>query len=157
VQRLASLVLPIGERKILAALIQYPNGLRREQLTVLTGYKRSSRDAYLQRLREKGYVVTGADQCSATEEGIAALPDAEPLPVGEALRDFWMERLPVGERVILEQLVAAHPAPVAREALDEATGYQRSSRDAYLNRLAAKELVESVGRGEVKASDNLFE
>jgi hypothetical protein len=55
--------LPIGEQKILGALIQYPNGLERNQLTVLTGYKRSTRDAYIQRLASKELVVAerGAD------------------------------------------------------------------------------------------------
>jgi hypothetical protein len=47
--------------------------------------------------------------------------------------------------------------PLIVEALvDAATNYQRSSRDAYLQRLGARELVEARGR-EVKASDNLFD
>jgi hypothetical protein len=73
--------LPKGEAAVLAACIMYPNGVSREQLTVLTAYKRSSRDAYIQRLRERGYVETG-DLIRATESGAAALPDARPLPVG---------------------------------------------------------------------------
>jgi hypothetical protein len=35
------------------AVAQYPEGVTREQLSVLTGYKRSSRDTYVQRLRER--------------------------------------------------------------------------------------------------------
>ncbi len=149
--------IPRGEAAILQALIQYPDGLRRNQLTVLTGYKRSSRDAYVQRLREKGLVESSSDRCAATEAGMAAMPDAEPLPSGEALQEFHRQRLPEGERKVLEILIAAYPGEVQREALDEATGYKRSSRDAYLNRLAAKELVEYVGRGEVRACATLFE
>lgn len=137
--------------------LQYRQGLRREQLTVLTGYKRSSRDAYIQRLREKQLVAIAGDRVMATEAGIAALPNAEPLPRGQALRDFWMSRLPQGERAILEQLLRVYPAPIRRDDLDESTGYKRSSRDAYLNRLAAKELVREAGRGEVIASETLFE
>jgi hypothetical protein len=45
---------------------------------------------------------------------------------------------------------------VERQQIDAATGYQRSSRDAYLQRLGARELVETRGR-DVKASDNLFD
>ena len=41
--------LPKGERACLIAMAQHPDGVTREQLTVLTGYKRSSRDAYIQR------------------------------------------------------------------------------------------------------------
>jgi uncharacterized protein len=147
--------LPIGEQKILGALIQYPNGLERNQLTVLTGYKRSTRDAYIQRLGEKGFVEVRGGKVLATSEGVAALPDYEPLPTGEALQDYWRDRLPEGEWKILEQLIGAYPDAVDRDALTESTGYKRSTRDAYIQRLASKELVEP-GRGEVTASENLF-
>lgn len=146
-----------GERQILAALIQYPEGLRREQLTVLTGYKRSSRDTYIQRLRERGYCSTTNDYVAATPAGNAALPDAEPLPRGEALQSYWLSRLGGGERAILERLIGVYPESVDKDALSEATGYQRSSRDTYLQRLRARQLVEEPGRGVVQASRDLFE
>lgn len=53
-------------------------------------------------------------------------------------------------------LAGAYPEPIERDVLSEATGYQRSSRDAYLQRMGTKRLVEVVGRGAVKASDALF-
>lgn len=149
--------LPVGEQAVLRALIQFPNGLRREQLTVLTGYKRSTRDAYIQRLREKGYVDTNLAFVFVTEAGKAAMPDAEPLPTGEALRDFWYHELPEGERVVLQYLVGAYPNAVEKLTIDDVTGYKRSTRDAYLSRLAAKQLVADAGRGTVKAADTLFE
>ncbi len=149
--------LPQGERLILEALIQYPAGLRREQLTVLTGYKRSSRDTYIQRLRERGYASSDSERVTATLEGIAALPDAQPLPTGQALRDFWLARLPQGERTILEVLIAKYPNGIDRAALDELTPYKRSSRDTYLMRLSAKELVVFAGRGQVRATGELFD
>lgn len=145
-----------GEAAVLAACIQFPDGLRREQITVLTGYKRSTRDAYIQRLREKSYVTDERDLIFATDEGSAALPDAEPLPTGEALQDYWFRRLPEGECAILRVLVDRHPEAVEREALTDETGYKRSTRDAYLQRLSAKQLVSEPSRGEVKASEDLF-
>jgi hypothetical protein len=78
------------------------------------------------------------------------------LPTGDALRDYWINRLPEGERRILEVLVANYPNAVARDQLDEHTGYKRSSRDTYLQRLGSRRLVEAVGRGEVRASERLF-
>jgi hypothetical protein len=148
--------MPIGEGKILTACIQFPDGVTREQLTVLTGYKRSSRDTYIQRLREKELIDTRGDMITATDQGIAALPNAEPLPTGEDLREYWRARLPQGELAIFDVLVAAYPNTVSRDELSEKTNYQRSSRDTYLQRMGAKRLVDSVGRGEVKASDQLF-
>src|SRR5205807_8610327 len=97
-----SVRLGIGEKKVLAAVAQYPEGVTREQLTVLTGYRRSSRDTYLQRLRAAGWVHIGA-RVFATPEGIAALgDDYTPLPSGLALQTYWLGRLPEGERKILE-------------------------------------------------------
>jgi hypothetical protein len=149
--------LPRGERAVLIAAAQYPDGVDREQLTVLTGYKRSSRDTYLQRLRERGFIDQIGDKLVALDSGMAALGDSfEPLPTGEALRDYWMARLPEGERRILEVLIQAYPAAVPRDSLDEPTGYKRSSRDTYIQRLSARKLVTQAGRGEVRASDMLF-
>jgi hypothetical protein len=149
--------LPVGETAVLRALIQYPDGLHKKQLTVLTGYKRSTRDAYIARLRDKGYVTDSGEKVWASDIGVRAMPDAEPLPTGEALRDFWLDRLPEGERAILLALIESHPVDVNRDQLSESTGYKRSTRDAYLSRLAAKELVKDIGRGIVKVSDTLFE
>jgi hypothetical protein len=150
--------LPRGERACLICAAQHDNGVTREQLTVVTGYKRSSRDAYIQRLRERGYVEHAGERIVATDVGIAALGDAyEPLPTGPALQDYHLGRLPEGERRVLEMLLAAYPGAVERAAIDAATGYKRSSRDAYLQRLGARQLVVPEGRGAVRASVELFE
>jgi uncharacterized protein len=149
--------LPEGERKILTAIAQYPEGATREQLSILTGYKRSSRDAYIQRLRTSGYVSIFGQSLFATEEGVEALGDFEPLPTGDELRAYWLGRLPEGERRVLEVLISVYPDSTPRESIDTNTGYKRSSRDAYLQRLSARRLVDSVGRGEVKANSILFD
>jgi hypothetical protein len=149
--------LGLGERRILTAVAQHQAGVTREQLTVLTGYKRSSRDTYLQRLRERVFVELAGDTIQATAEGAAALgPNFQPLPTGLVLQRYWMERLPAGEKAILGLLLEAYPKPVDRERISEATEYQRSSRDTYLQRLRSRQLVVDVGRGQVRASDALF-
>jgi len=145
-----------GERIVLTAVAQHPAGVTREQLTVLTGYARSSRDTYLQRLNQAGLVTNGHGRIIATDTGVAALGDFEPLPTGDALWQHWRRELPEGERRILEILVAAYPKTVDRVALDEATGYARSSRDTYLQRLGARRLVDTE-RGSVRASQELFD
>jgi len=149
--------LPIGEAAMLRALIQYPEGLRRAQLTVLTGYKRSTRDAYIARLRDRGLAQLVGDVVRASPDGVKAMPDAEPLPTGQALQAWWRDRLPIGERAVLDVLVASYPAAEQRSAIDAATGFQRSTRDAYLSRLAAKQLVDDLGRGQIRASALLFD
>ena len=149
--------IPKGERAILTACAQYPDGASREQLTILTGYKRSSRDTYVQRLRERGLLDASGDALVATNFGIDALgKDFEPLPTGGLLLHYWMTRLPEGEKRILQVLCDFYPEPVSRETIDEKTGYKRSSRDTYLQRLGARRLVDA-SRGSVSPSPLLFD
>lgn len=151
--------LPVGEVKVLKAIAQNPEGMEeRTQITLLTGYKRSSRDAYISRLIAKDMVGIEGGVLKATQRGIDTLgSDYEPLPSpGPELRDYWLNRLPEGERRVLEVLLSAGGKSVPRETIDEATGYKRSSRDAYLSRLVSRHAVESVGHGEVRASPSLF-
>jgi hypothetical protein len=147
--------LPPGELATLTAALQYP-GLDRKRLGILTGYKRSSRDAYIARLASKGLVELAGGSLHPTDAGRAALNGSfEPLPTGAALIDYWRARLPEGERKVLDVLI--EDGEVQREHIDEMTGYKRSSRDAYLVRLKARGLVEFTGRGTVTASAELFD
>jgi chromosome segregation and condensation protein ScpB len=142
---------------VLTAIAQHPNGVTREQLTVLTGYKRSTRDAYLQRMREKHMVNTDGATIIVTAIGLSALgDDFEPLPTGDALQKHWLAKLPEGESRILGQLCAAYPDSVSRDEIGHVHGYARSSRDAYLQRLKARQLIAVVDRGSVRAAAHLF-
>ncbi len=135
--------LPSGERAVLIAAAQHGSGITREQASILTGYKRSTRDAYIQRLKERGYVDFRYDGLLiATDHGIAALgSDYEPLPTGKALRSCWLNKLPEGEAAILNALIAMYPQHGNREELGERTGYKRSTRDAYIQRLKTRQLI----------------
>lgn len=153
--RAGQVELPAGERAVLTAIAQSADGVTREQLTVLTGYKRSSRDTYIQRLAARGFVDVDSS-ITATDAGFDALgPDFKVLPTGDELREHWMSRLPEGERRVLAVIVEAYPRPVDRERISELTEYKRSSRDTYLQRLSARQLITSE-RGVVRASDVLF-
>lgn len=146
-----------GQQVILIAIAQNEAGVTREQLSVLTGYKRSSRDTYLQHLSSAGYIETSGNFIRATHSGIKVLgSNFEPLPTGSALRAHWLDRLPEGERRILGVLIDAYPGAMARDVIDAVTGYKRSSRDTYLQKLGARKLID-VDRAGVKASDILFE
>lgn len=149
--------LPRGEHALLIAVAQHVGGVTREQLTVLSGYKRSSRDTYVQRLRERGLVEPNGERLVVTVAGMDLLgTDFSPLPTGAALLDHWRGRLSTGEAALLDVLVGAYPEAVDRERLSEVTKYQRSSRDTYLQRLRARQLITETGRGVFRASDLLF-
>lgn len=149
--------IPKGERAVLTAIAQHGEGVTREQLTVLTGYKRSSRDTYLQKLAASGRIDAAGDRILVTPGGLDALGAAfVPLPTGDRLREHWLTRLPEGERRILDLVAGAYPASMSRDAISDATNYKRSSRDTYLQKLAARRLVEPSVGGGVRASDGLF-
>ncbi len=146
-----------GEKKVLTVCAQYAIGVTSNQLGVLAGYKRSSRNEYLGRLERKGLIARQGENFVATTAGRAALgPDFEPLPVGEALREYWQKTLPDGERRILSFLTVRYPDQVDREEIETVTGFKRSSRNEYLSRLNRRGLVELLRDGKVCASANLF-
>jgi Helicase HerA, central domain len=150
--------LTVGERAILTACAQHAEtGCAREQLSILCGYKRSSRDKYIQQLTARKLVnVAYGGRFVASEDGIRELgPSFEPLPTGKELCDYWIARLPQGERSILEILIRVFPSALRREQIDEA-GYKRSARDKYLQHLAARKLITIESRGEVRAAKELF-
>jgi len=148
-----------GEKQILMAVAQSGSeGITREHLTVLTGYKRSSRDTYLQRLRQRVYVVEQGDKFFVTNAGQDNLgSDFRPLPAGKELRDHYLATLPAGEKKIFESLILYFPNPYTRDQISVLTGYQRSSRDTYLQRLNSRQLIKINRFGEITAAEKLFE
>ncbi len=154
---IGSAVVGRGEHTVLTAIAQHPGGAKRQQLVALCGYKKSTRDLYLQRLRGKGFIEQTADgRFVATGAGVGLLgPRFERLPVGAALREHWLNRLPEGEGRVLSELASAYPRSLTREQISARTGYKKSTRDLYLQRLASRELA-SVSAGEITARAELF-
>ncbi len=150
--------LAMGPKKILTACAQFPDGIQRNELTVLTTYKRSTRDTYIQKLSERGLVSARGSMIHITDAGLQALgADFEPLPIGSQLREYWLDRLPEGEKRILQILIMSYPNDVNRKDIDDATGYKRSTRDTYLQKMKSKRIVEDVGAARVRAAASLFD
>lgn len=148
---------PIAKRKVLTALAQHGD-LTKKQLAILTGYaiKGGGFNNTLGALRSHQW-IEGRDPIQITSEGRLALGESwEPLPQGEALRDWWMGQLPRAERLILETLYAAYPQVLTKETLAEQTGYAANGGgyNNALGKLRTLELIE--GRAELKASEALF-
>ncbi len=151
--------LPTGEYKVLVAAAQHASqgGVTRKQLTILCGYKRSSRDTFIQRLRAAELLRQDGDRLLPTDRGTRQLgDDYQDLPTGKALLDYWNQKLPEGEKRVLECAVDAYPDGVSRDKIDAVTGYKRSSRDTFIQRLRARQLV-TTSNDSVRASDMLFD
>lgn len=144
-----------GEKKVLVAIVQQDDGVAREYLTLVTGYKRSTRDAYIQRLAARGYVQVFDGVVAATDEGRANAGNVAPLPTGRDLAEHYIRTLPDGECKVFE-FVYNSRGPVTRDQISEATGYKRSTRDAYIQRLRVRQLLNLRG-DMIKASDNLYD
>lgn len=149
--------MPAGEVKVLSCLAQHAErGVTSTQLTLLTTYKRSTRDRYLQYLQAAGRVEKRNGRVFITEQGLADLGDAyNPLPAGDELRAHYLSTLPEGEAKILRVVAAAWPEGLTPDEISETADYKRSTRDRYLQYLQARELVFKEG-GRVYAKEELF-
>lgn len=146
-----------GERKILAALAQYPQGRTKTQVAILTGYshKGGAFNNYLSSLRSKGFIEGSGGNIRITEQGLATGP-YESLPTGRALIDYWLSQLGKAERSILRVLIDDYPRASTKEEVAARTGYEPGGGgfNNAISRLRALELIR--GRGELKASEDLF-
>ncbi len=147
-----------GERKILAALAQYPQGRTKTQVALLTEYAVAGGafNNYLGALRSKGW-IEGSTDLRITDAGAAALGSVEPLPTGRELLEHWIRQLGKAERLILARLAAVYPRSETKEEVAAATGYEArgGAFNNAIGRLRTLELVD--GRPDLRASRDLME
>lgn len=143
-----------GAREILNAIAaSEEEGMTTEHIAVLTGYKKTSRQTYLQQLTSGGYARREGELFFATEEGIAMLGNEfRPLPTGQALRDHVMATLPEGEKRVLSAVMNEGGAD--KEYIMSETNYKKTSVQTYVQKLSARKLVEVHG-GLVVLSEKL--
>ncbi len=148
-----------GEKLVLQAIAQHPEGMTREHITVVTGYKTSTRNAYIQRLLQKEYVYIENDKIVAMQAGIAALgSDYKPLPTGRDLLNHYIATLPEGESRVISAIVMAREywkQGLTRDEISGETGYKTSTRNAYIQRLGTRKLIEERG-SVIHLSDHLL-
>ena len=150
-----------GKRRILVALVQH-GAMSRSKLSILTGISATggTMRTYLGELKTLGYLEGGRDSLSATNVGVGAVGDYEPLPAGQALIDYWRDRLgKSGKRRIFDALVAAYPLALSRAELASRTGIDQSGGTfrTYVGELKTLRLIEGGGLlGELSASEDLF-
>jgi uncharacterized protein len=129
------------------------------QVAILSGYAPNGGgfNNYLGGLRTRGFIQGNGDRLTIAQAGIQALGSWEPLPTGAALIDYWRGRLGKAERLILETLTQLFPDPLSKEEVAAKTGYEANGGgfNNALGRLRTLELVQ--GRGQLRASDDLFE
>lgn len=145
-----------GERKILNALAQHPEGLTRAAVAMMAGYAKSGGTfgTYLSRLRTNGY-IDGTTDLVITDAGEKALGSFEPLPTGKDLRLYWERELGSYAQKLLGELADVHPRALHRDALAARTGYEPKggTYGTYLSRLRTLGLI--VGSRDIKLAPEL--
>ena len=146
-----------SDRKVLAALAQYPEGRSRRQVALLTGYKESGGrfGNLLSSLRTRGLLQGGRDLLSITDAGRAALGSWDRLPTSAELGVYWREKLPPSEGRVLQVLLEAWPDMLAKADLAAAAGYEPSGGrfGNICSRLRTLGLIE--GTAELRVVDEL--
>lgn len=148
---------------MLTALAQHRGSRSKRQVAVITGYaiKGGGFGNALAKLRSTG-CITGSDQLTITETGLAALGEYKPLPTGPALIGYWNGQLPKAARLVLEYLAEVYPAAVHRTDVAAATGYEAAGGGFgnALGKLRTLELITDVVDGDgnkaLRASHDLF-
>lgn len=143
-----------GEIRVLTAIAQVPAGVTAEHISLLTGYKSTSRKEYLRQLRSKGLIQDIGEYVRATEAGIAALgSNYKTLPTGVDLIEHYLRELSGGEKKIFEYVIG-HGDVANDEALEQATGYKATSRKEYIRMLRARHILIEAGNGRYKLAEN---
>ena len=131
-----------GKLKVLTAIAQYPEGVSRTSLNVLTGYRATSLYEYTRALVAGGFAVIEGDNLKPTPEGIEALgSNFQPLPTGRALLEHWRNQLTGGEKIIFEIIVEAFPNAIGRNEIMEKSGFKSTSVYEYARQLIARKIV----------------
>lgn len=148
-----------GLRRIMIALAQCPKGLTHGQIGVRASLSSKSGTfaTYLSKARTNGWIM-GRGQVQITPDGLAALGHYEPLPTGPDLLDHWLRDLgDSGAARILRVVAAAYPSALSNVEVGERANlsHQSGTFATYLSKLRTLELI--TGRGEIRASDDLFQ
>lgn len=148
-----------AERRVLAALATKSGPATKRYLAMRSGYAINGGGfgGALSKLRKLGLITRG-DPCELTDEGRAACAEVDPLPTGQALIDFWMSQMKrAAEREVLRVVIEAYPGSITKEEAAARAGYEVAGGGfgGALSKLRTLELIS--GRGELRASDELFE
>lgn len=150
--------LPKAEKAILKVLVHFPDGAEASKVATLAGYSAGGggfRNA-CGALRTAGLLEPG-QPLRATQAGVEAAGDVEPLPTGQALLAYWCGHSALGkaEREILTALVHALPSGLTKEEVAAQAGYEPGGggfRNA-LGRLRTLDLITGSGSAPLRAAE----
>ncbi len=146
-------------RRILIALAQNPEGITHRKAGILADVSPggSTWRAAMALFRRDGLIVeTSSDSFRISDAGLRELGEYEPLPTGDALREYWRGKMNDKRRAVFDAILAGAGAPVPAARIAAAAGVELggSTWRAHLAYLRGLELVS--GSAEISASEVLF-
>lgn len=147
-------------RGILTVLIhRMPHQSSKNLIAIQSGYSASSGgfNNSLSKLKQAGFISGSSDAYEITSSGRVALGNYNPLPTGEALHRYWIDKLPKCESRILAKLIEIYSAHTTKEVLASWLGYSATSGgfNNSISRLRTLELITGSSK-QFGASSNLF-
>jgi hypothetical protein len=148
-----------GKRRVMIALAQHHEGLSARKLGMLAGVKPggSTWRGIMAQLRREGHIDDTSEYFKPTQAGLDALGAYEPLPTGEALREYWSNRIGHPARRAIFQIVCdAYPRSVPTADIAARIGVEPggSTWRGHMAKLRGLEVV--TGSKELRASEELF-
>lgn len=114
------------ERALLTALAQRGQAISKSAAILYAGYCPSGDvSAAWGRFAREGWIARAAEGVRITDAGLVALGEFDPLPRGDALREYWMARSSTMEAALLRELFA-RPGGASKSELIAAAGYRPS-------------------------------
>lgn len=142
---------------ILQVLAQYPSA-NASQVAIFSRYsiKSSSFSNALSELRTLGLIEGDREYLQITSNGVIAAGPVDPLPRGEKLQAYWLEKLEKAERAILHAVASKPPRSYSKQEISDITGYSIKS-SSFSNALSKLRILQLIsGRDQIKASEELF-
>jgi hypothetical protein len=146
---------------MLTALAQHPDGLTKKQILVHTGYASSGpvSTAFADLSRLALVDVVDGSRLGITAAGLAALGSFEPLPLGDALRQWLLtgDKLSTMEKALLARICEAYPAAIRKRDVLEQAGYASSGPvSSAFAKLVAYNYAVPQGASMLMAAEELF-
>ena len=145
---------------MLIALAQHPDGLTKKQIHVHTGYASSgSTSAAFADLVREQWVTTDGNRLALTPKGGNVLGSWDPLPVGDALREWLLsgDKLSTMEKALLRHIAAVYPDAISKgQVLEQADYASSGSTSAAFAKLVAYNYAIPQGSSMLKAAEELF-
>jgi hypothetical protein len=147
-------------RAMLIALAQHPDGLTKKQILVHTGYASSGPvSTAFADLTRQDFVESQGTRLVITPLGTHTLGDFEPLPVGDALREWLLSgnKLNGMEKALLFRICEAYPEAIRKGDVLERAGYASSGPvSSAFAKLVAYNYAIPQGASMLKAAEELF-